>query len=249
MVGALTIAGWKMVQEGDNKVASMFLDWANVEPMTYKHQICYNGIEFHEFVGAEYGKYRDDLKAVKLQWRDKAQESRDWKGPRDLAKAQISKPRSHLDVAWNSAVNAAQKWAAANPLKPLSLASIARLAFGESGIVIPGSAWREAREMISWWGQYWSENTGNKGDHSVAYQHAAEWGRNASREAKAAMLLWRPKNPENSGFNLKWHTGSVCCDVLGMNEDVAEAVKALRNKKQDLERMVALVEALLETIQ
>mgnify|MGYP001321684303 CR=1 FL=1 len=252
MVGALTIAGWKMAQIGDFKAASEMLDLANVQPMTAKWDICYDDMPFAQYVNSMYGEKRDDLKAISLQWRDKAAESREWSSPRSLAEAGIANPSSHLDCCWNAGVTAAQGWAGANPLKPLSLSRVARLAFGENGIVISGVNWREAREVIKLWGSYWSENIGSKSDHGEIYRQVAEWGRNAQRESVAALLVWRPKNPENNGFSLKWHAvfaSGRAVDVLGFDDAVKAAITELNQSKAGLERQLVLVEALLNTVQ
>jgi len=255
MVGALTVAGWKMAQIGSFKAASELLDLANIEPMTYKWSIEFEGKKFAAYAMDLYAQLRDELKAITLQWREKAAESRSWSSPREMVEAGIGTPASHLDVCWNAGVEAAKKWAEGNPLQPLSLSKVARIAFGENGIVIPGSAWREARELISWWGKYWSaahEDGNMDGDHGAAYHHAAEWAKSASREAIAALLVWRPKNPENNGFSLKWHAvfaGGRATDVLGFHPSVQAALVELNQTRKGIERQLALVEALLEAIQ
>jgi len=254
-VGALTVAGWKMIQAGDFKSASDLMALANWQPMTAKWNVELDGKPFSKYVSGVFNKMRDPLKKIVLQWREKAAESRGFDSPRQISETRIVEPASHLDVAWNAGVEAARLWKEANPLVPLSLTKVARIAFGERGIVIPGSAWREAREMIEKWGKYWTaihESNTMAGDHGYIYRAAAAWGHSASHEAIAAMLVWRPKNAENTGFSLKWHavfSAGRAAEVLGLHPAIAESIKELRDERTDLERTMALVEALLESIE
>jgi hypothetical protein len=254
MVGALTIAGWKMIQISNVDMASQMLELANIEPMTYKHHVVIDGREFADYAREQYGAARDELKAIALRWRDKSIEAAGWKSVRQLASAPIADPISHIDWAWNAAVDAAVAWAAKNELRPLSLSSVARVAFGERRIAIGGSDLRAAREIITAWGEYWAEVRASQaldGDHSRIYKKVCEWGKQASPTEIAALLVWRPQSPESSGFSLKWHAVFAAgrgAEVLGLRPSVAEAVKHMRGEKADLQMQEALIDAVLETI-
>jgi hypothetical protein len=255
MVGALTIAGWKMIQAGDVDMASKMLDLANIEPMTYKHSVVIDGQPFAEYASGKYGQIREELKAITLHWRDRGVESAGWSSIRQLASSEITDPASHLDWAWNAAVDAAKSWAAKNELRPLSLSAVSRVAFAERRIALGGSDLRAARGIIAEWGEYWAEIRRNKalqGDHSRIYKRACEWGKTASPTEIAALLVWRPMNPESTGFSLKWHAVFAAgrgAEVLGLRPSVAEAVKQLRHQQADLQMQEALIDAVLEAVE
>jgi len=229
-VGALTTGGWKAAQMGRWDLASRLLELANVEPMTLKWDIRFDGTTFPLYVERTLAEVRDDLAGVALQWRDMGIASGSWKSPRQLAHAHIDAPLSHIDACWNAGVEAAREWDEQNPLAPLSIHTIARLVFSQTGRVIPGSAYREMRSVVSRWGEYWAgalgESEGDPGaDHSAIFREVAEWGRGASKEAIAALLAWRPRDPERTGFNLKWHavfgTGRAT-EVMGYHKAVKQ---------------------------
>ena len=108
--------------------------------------------------------------------------------------------------------------------------------------------------MIEDWGKYWTsvhEAGSMQADHSEIYRLATHWGKYASRESIAALLVWRPKSPETTGFGLKWHAvfgAGRAVEVIGLHPIVAEAIKAMRGEQQDLQRQEALVDALLSSI-
>jgi hypothetical protein len=254
MVGALTIAGWKMIQSGNVNLASKMLELANIEPMTYKHHIVIDGKEFAAYAMEKYGEVRDELKGIALQWRDNAQEARGWSSIRKLAGSTIENPASHLDWSWNAAVDAAVVWAAKNKPMPLSLSAVAHLAFGTRNIAPSAADQRAARALITEWGEYWAEvrrSNALLGDHSAMYKRVCEWGKQASLGELAALMVWRPTNPESSGFSLKWHAvyaAGRASELLGLHHLVAEALKAMREEIDDLRRQEALLSAVLETI-
>ncbi len=243
MVGALNIAAWKLIQLGRFAEASNLLDLANTEPMTYKHNIVIDGQPFAKFAIAAYNAIRDDVKDVHLQWREKAHESRGWKSLREMCDAKIEEPASLIDACWNAGVEAVQEWADGHPLKPLSMPEIARITFGENGIVIPGSAWREARDVIVWWGKYWTAHK-NETDNKYAYNYVGNWGKTASREAIAALLVWRPKNPEKSGFSLKWAAAFMpgrVHEVMGLHPCVHDALFRMMDEPTRMQYLLKLV--------
>jgi hypothetical protein len=58
-------------------------------------------------------------------------------------------------------------------------------------------------------------------------------------------------NPESSGFGLKWwavYASGRAVEVIGMRPSVAQRLKALRGKHEELLHQEALVDALLEYI-
>ena len=251
-VGALTVAGWKAIQEGRYDLASELLELANIQPMTQKWDIRLDGVPFDRHVADKLRQLRDWLKSVRLQWRDKMLESATWRSPRELANARIEPPATHLDACWNAGVEAAVEWDAASPVEPLRLSRVARLIFGENGVTIPGAAWREAREVISLWGRYWAEHGGDPtADHSTIFKQVAEWGRGARLSAIAALLVWRPRNPDSTGFALKWHAvfaAGRATEVLGFHPEVAKAIQAEKDRLADFEMEVAAVRAWIEAL-
>lgn len=227
-VGGLTIAAAKMIQAGNFELASELFELANTQPMTLKWHIEYEGVPFAQYVNSRYAVLRDQLKAIKLQWRDLMLASQGWETPRELAEARIEQPLSPMDACWNAAVSAAEYWSTTNPLKPLSLSAVASIAFGERGLVIPGSAFREKSQIVKEWGKYWAHVHEMKtldSNHSAIYERAREWGQTASREAIAALLVWHPKSGDTDGFTLKWHAcGGRFCEVLGYHPDVQQHI-------------------------
>ncbi len=254
MVGALTIAGWKMIQAGNVALASKMLELANIEPMTYKHHIVIEGQEFATYAMEKYGEVRDSLQDIALQWRDRAHEARGWASIRKLAGSNIENPASHLDWSWNAAVDAAVAWAAKNKPMPLSLSAVAHLAFGTRRIEPSAADQRSARGVIVEWGEYWGDvrrSNALQGDHSALYKRVCDWGKQASLGELAALMVWRPTNPESTGFSLKWHAvyaAGRASELLGLHQLVAEALKAMREELDDLRRQEALLSAVLEAI-
>ncbi len=253
MVGSLTIAAWKLIQAKMFEMASEMLDLANIEPMTYKHSISFDGVPFAEVVREKYNSVKTTVKEINLQWRDKAIEALAWNSVRQMADARIETPASHIDACWNAGVDAAKTWRDNHPLEPLSIAAVARLAFGKSGEMIPGWAWREAREVIAMvgrvlgWRVFDAGGNAVHGDHRGIYQDVCKWGRNASREAIAAVLLWRPKDAERNGFGLKWHScfaSGRAHEAIGFSADVKAEIEALQNKAADKQSFDALAERL-----
>ena len=245
----------RMILAGKLDMASEMLTLANIEPMTYKHHIVIEGQPFAAYATQQYSEIRDDLKEITLQWRDNAMASAGWKSIRELAASEIANPQSHLDWAWNAAVDAAKTWAAKNQLKPLSISSVARIAFAERNVLLSGADFRSRNAIVKMWGTYWDKarknGTVETGDHSFIYRKATEWGKQATPTEIAALLVWRPKNPESSGFNLKWHAVFAAgrgAEVLGLRPCVAEAVKDLQDELLLARLEESLVSAMLDAI-
>lgn len=251
-VGGLTVASWKMIQAGMFEVASELLQLANLQPMTLKWNLTFKDKDgvvrpFAEHVNKVYGELRETLKGITLQWRERMKDSKGWDTPRELAKARIERPLGPIDACWNAAVSAAEYWDKTNPLKPLSLSAVASIAFGERGMVISGSAFREKSKIVKEWGKYWAHVREMKtldDNHSAIYERVREWGKTASREAIAALLVWHPKSGDSDGFAIKWHAvfaNGRGCEVLGYHPDVQQHILL----KSTAAQTEALVEAFI----
>ena len=211
MVGTLTTKAWALIEAGEFKAASLFLEAANVEPMTYKHKITFYGQPFKSYVFDLLKKYEDF--DVNLEWRDKRFESEKWNSVREMADAMIDiemiddTPRSLLSSLWNAGCRAVYRWNRKYPMKQLSLSKIQRLVFAKAGREIPGAAYREMRVIVKKWGKFWTEHIdkdGNVvGDVDQIYEEVREWAKTASPISKAALLAWRPK--QGDGFALKFN--------------------------------------------
>lgn len=234
MVGTLTTKAWTLIEEGQFQDASLFLEAANIEPMTYKHKVTLYGKPFKTYVYDLLRKYKD--LEVDLEWRDRAIRSEAWRSIRAMSDEMIEKPKGLVGFLWNAGVAAVSRWSRQNPMQQLSLSRIQRLIFAESGREIPGVAYREMREIVTRWGKFWADHIDKDGnvvgdDIDDIYDDVRKWSEGASDLAKAALLAWRPKNGD--GFGLKFQAIFARGDgvrLLGYHPDVAKFVEK-RTKK------------------
>ena len=255
LVGYLTVAAWKFCQIGRFDLAGQAMELANDEPMTYKHDITFNGQKFHDVAFAFIESHRKALKEINLQWRDMQDSAKTWESIREMKDCKIAKPASMFDHMWNAGVASVAVWSAKNPLHDLSLTRVARLVFAQTGRKIHGAAWREMREIVNVWGEYWGEHISEEGvvddvSHHMIYTKIDDMIANASQEALAALFLWTPKNGK-SGFSLKWRIFSAgrACEVIGFHPDVLAAIEEMRKDAPVVDAETNMfVEALVENV-
>jgi hypothetical protein len=237
MVGTLTTKAWALIEARKFKAASVFLEAANIEPMTYKHHITFSGKDFHQYVYDLLGKYKDF--EWELVWRDKIQESEDWQSIREMSNHMIVKPKGLIGFLWNAGVAAVGKWNRKYPMQQLSLSKLQRVIFADTGRSIPGAVWRKVRSLVEKWGLFWTNSIDADGrviatDDAVdkLYAEVRQWGKEATTLELAALMSWRPK--QGDGFALKMNVvfaNGRGPELLGYHPDVEAYIKKRTGKQ------------------
>jgi hypothetical protein len=188
-----------------------------MSPMLIKWDITVDGRPARNVMWEEARKGGID----QIQWRTKRAQTSGFASPRELYHSGIRKPENLLDRTWNWMVQAVREWAKANPLKPLSLPSVARVAWHvRKDLIVGGHALRWRRMVVTTWGKYWAENYGKEISHRPIYQWAEDVGKAATVDQLVGLLLWRPASGR-TGFALKWHVlGPRWEEVLGYRPEV-----------------------------
>lgn len=228
-MGSLTMRQHSLLSKGEMEDAA-FCGWlAQMSPMLIKWQIEVDGVPARDVM-------RDELrKGIGLaQWKQMQRKASELSSPRGLAALRIRKPATIIDRCWNWMVEACQVWTKDNPLKALSLPTVARVSWqAHPDMVVGGTALRWRRSVVSVWGAYWAENYGKDVNHRSIYEHVEEMGKQATIDELVALLMWRPVSGR-SGFALKWHVlGTRWEEVLGYRKEVQDRLdeKAARHQR------------------
>ena len=247
LVGAATVAGWKLLRAGEDEAASLALTIANAAPMLTKWDIYVGGQDL-ESVYHQLARTHKAVLDQDLPWRQRQQMADDWETIRELGAApQIEGDIHLLDFLWNEARLQVAAFNLDHPKHTLSSARMKRLVFQRAGVEgISPAAHYEVRQLAQTWGEYWSAQRGPDGtildkDHSGIYETVSEMYLSMSEEAKAGLLTWTPKSG-GSGFNLKFNTVFKHGDArrfLGLHPDVrdwlrARGAKAVSKQEQAL---------------
>jgi hypothetical protein len=233
MVGTLTTKAWTLIEIGEWEGASKMLEAANIEPMTYKHNMHLYGQPFRQYVFDLLKEYKDVK--TSLAWRDLRLESESWNSIRVMATKTIEEPRGLIGHLWNAGVRTISRWNRKNPMKHLTLSKLQRVVFEQIGKTPSPAAYREMRELVSYWGEYWTEHIDDDGvvhgNTDEIYDYVRDWSKHASMQAKAALLAWHPK--QGDGFGLKFNAVFANGDgvkLLGYHPDVVKFVEKRTGK-------------------
>lgn len=222
-VGSLTMAMHVNLIAGNFKDAAKAGWLAQLCPMLLKWQILVDGLPARDAIRIALSK-----RLPVASWRKKQREAKKLESPRELYSLGIRKNASIIDYCWNRMVGAVREWVRANPLKPLSLPSVARLSWeAHPKMRLSGADMRWQRAVVQMWGEYWAKYYGKDISHAALYQTLEELGEKASVSSLVALLLWRPQTGVSTGFALKWHVlGRRWEDVLGLRPEVQDWVTA-----------------------
>jgi hypothetical protein len=249
-VGSLTMAMHAHLAAGNLDKAA-FAGWlAQLCPMLLKWDVKIAGREAREVIRAAQG-----AKLPGISWRAKQKEAKELETPRDLYHLGIRENRSIIDYCWNVMVRTTRQWVNDNPLKELSLPSVARLTWtANPGMRISGADMRWRKEVVGVWGRYWNENFGKDMPHADLYNELEAMGESATIGALAELLMWTPQAKEledgtiyqSTGFALKWHVlGRRWEEVLGLRDEVQDYVMS---ENIDHEMTVAIQAAVREAM-
>jgi len=246
LMGLLTLRQHALLTRGEMEEAAFAGYLAQMSPMLIKWDITIDGRPARNVMWEEARKGGID----KIQWRVKRAETSTFASPRELYHSGIRKPENLIDRTWLWMVQAVREWAQSNPLKPLSLPSVARVAWHvRKDLVVGGHALRWRRMIVTTWGKYWAENFGQDISHRPIYQWAEDMGKQATIDQLVGLLMWRPLSGR-TGFALKWHVlGTRWEEVLGYRPEVAAYLldRLSEGDGFDQLRVAQLVEMVLKT--
>ncbi|NIV33069.1 MAG: hypothetical protein GWN58_27570 [Anaerolineae bacterium] len=222
-VGRLTMAMHTNLVAGRLKEAANAGYLAQLCPMLLKWQVLVDGLPARDVIRIALSK-----RMPVASWRKKQREAKELESPRELYHLGIRKNASIIDYCWNCMVRTVREWVRENPLKPLSLPSVARLSWeAHPEMRLSGADMRWQRAVVQMWGEYWAENYGKDISHAALFQTLEDLGEKASVSSLVALLLWQPKTGVSTGFALKWHAlGRRWEDVLGLRDEVKDWVIA-----------------------